>query len=423
MTAADTLRTINAVFRIEHAMLVAGTARLVKDVGLAEEIVQEALIVALERWPAHGIPENPGAWLMTVSKRRALDTLRRRTMAERKHEELAEDLEASTFEDPATALDDDIGDELLALIFTACHPVLSDETATALTLRLLGGLTTEEIARAFLASEATIAQRIVRAKRALTETKVGFVVPRGNERAERLASVLKVIYLIFNEGYAATAGEEWVRPQLCDEALRLGRILQGLAPEEPEVHALAALMEFQASRLRARVTMEGEPILLLSQDRALWDPLLIRRGLTALALSERTKGARGPYYLQAAIAACHAQARQAEETDWVRIAALYETLGQVSPSPVVQLNHAVAISMAFGPATALPLVEGLAENDSLSRYHLRLSVHADLLERLGRQGEASNLFEKAASLAGNAREHEFLLGRARKCRLAATGSA
>ena len=423
MPAADTLRTINAVFRIEHAKLVAGTARIVRDVGLAEEIVQEALIVAIERWPTQGIPDNPGAWLMTVSKRRALDLLRRRRMADRKHEEMAKDLGDPTATDPAVALDDDIGDELLALIFTSCHPVLSDEAATALTLRLLGGLTTEEIARAFLASETTIAQRIVRAKRMLAESKVGFAVPHGDERAERLVSVLRVIYLIFNEGYAATAGEELVRPELCEEALRLGRILQGLAPDEPEVHALAALMEFQASRLRARVDATGEVILLQDQNRALWDPLLIRRGLVALAASERAEGSRGPYYLQAAIAACHAEARRAQETDWVRIAALYEALEHVSPSPIVRLNHAVAISMAFGPAMALPLVESLDEDDSLSHYHLRFSVHADLFERLGRHGEASRLFERAASLAGNAREREFLLGRSRKCQLAATEPA
>jgi len=423
MTAADTLRAINAVFRMEQAKLVAGTARVVNDVSLAEEIVQEALVAALERWPVGGIPENPGAWLMTTSKRRAIDVLRHRQMIERKRDEIANDLEAAPPSDVDAALDDDIGDDLLTLMFTACHPVLSDEAASALTLRLLGGLTTDEIARAFLVPEPTIAQRIVRAKRALAEARVGFAVPRGAERAERLVVVLKVVYLIFNEGYAATAGEEWMRPQLCDEALRLGRILQGLVPEEAEVHALAALMELQASRLRARTSAVGEPILLLEQNRSLWDPLLIRRGLAALERAERTDGRRGTYTLQAAIAACHARARTAEETDWVRIAALYTTLEEVAPSPVVELNHAVALSMAFGPAAALPVVEALEEGGTLTRYHLLSSVHGDLLERLGRHREAAALFERAASLAENVRERQFLLGRAAKCRLARSGSS
>jgi len=419
MTAADTLRAINAVFRMEQAKLVAGTARVVNDVSLAEEIVQEALVAALERWPVGGIPENPGAWLMTTSKRRAIDVLRHRQMIERKRDEIANDLEGAPPSDVDAALDDDIGDDLLTLMFTACHPVLSDEAASALTLRLLGGLMTDEIARAFLVPEPTIAQRIVRAKRALAEARVGFTVPRGAERAERLAIVLKVVYLIFNEGYAATAGEEWMRPRLCDEALRLGRILQGLVPEEAEVHALAALMELQASRLRARTSASGEPILLLEQNRSLWDPLLIRRGLAALKRAERADGGRGAYTLQAAIAACHARARTAEETDWVRIAALYATLEEVTPSPVVELNHAVAVSMAFGPAAALPAVEALEESGKLTRYHLLPSVHGDLLERLGRHREAAALFERAASLAENVRERQFLLGRAEKCRLAA----
>jgi len=423
MTAADTLRAINAVFRMEQAKLVAGTARVVNDVSLAEEIVQEALVAALERWPVGGIPENPGAWLMTTSKRRAIDVLRHRQMIERKRDEIANDLEAAPPSDVDAALDDDIGDDLLTLMFTACHPVLSDEAASALTLRLLGGLTTDEIARAFLVPEPTIAQRIVRAKRALAEARVGFAVPRGAERAERLVVVLKVVYLIFNEGYAATAGEEWMRPQLCDEALRLGRILQGLVPEEAEVHALAALMELQASRLRARTSAVGEPILLLEQNRSLWDPLLIRRGLAALECAERADGMRGAYTLQAAIAACHARARTAEETDWVRIAALYTTLEEVAPSPVVELNHAVALSMAFGPAAALPVVEALEEGGTLTRYHLLSSVHGDLLERLGRHREAAALFERAASLAENVRERQFLLGRAAKCRLARSGSS
>ena len=423
MTAADTLRAISAVFRMEQAKLVAGTARIVKDVGLAEEIVQESLVAALERWPASGIPENPGAWLMTTAKRRAVDVIRRRQMIERKQEEIANDLEEAAAPDVDAVLDDDIGDDLLTLMFTACHPVLSDEAASALTLRLLGGLTTEEIARAFLVSEATIAQRIVRAKRALAEAGVGFAVPRGAERAERLAIVLRVVYLIFNEGYAATAGDEWMRPPLCDEALRIGRILQGLVPEEPEVHALAALMELQASRLRARTNAAGELVLLLEQNRSRWDPLLIRRGLAALERAEHADGTRGAYTLQAAIAACHARARTAEDTDWVRIAALYATLAQVAPSPVVGLNHAVAISMAFGPVAALPAVEALEESGTLTRYHLLASVHGDLLERLGRHREAAAHFQRAASLTENVRERQFLLGRAGKCRLAACGSS
>ena len=425
MTAADPLRAITAVFRIEQAKLVAAIARMVRDVGLAEEIVQEALVAALERWPAQGIPENPGAWLMTTAKRRAIDVLRRAKRADRAHEEVGRDLESEERAMPKLeALDDDIGDDLLALIFTACHPVLSDEAATALTLRLLGGLTTEEIARAFLVPEPTVAQRIVRAKRALADANVGFAIPRGVDRAGRVASVLRVIYLIFNEGYAATAGEDWMRPELCEEALRLGRILEGLMPGEPEVHALAALMEFQSSRLRARTSGTGEPVLLLEQNRSRWDPLLIRLGFVALEKAEKGEGKRGSYFLQAAIAGCHARARTAEETDWVKIAALYAALGNLAPSPIVELNHAVAIGMAFGPAAALPAVEALEEQPELSRYHLLPSVHGDLLEKLGRFEEAAVQYERAASLTENARERKLLLGRAERCRaVTAVGSA
>ncbi|MET0648512.1 MAG: RNA polymerase sigma factor, partial [Pyrinomonadaceae bacterium] len=372
MTTNDTHRAVEAVWRIESAKLIAGLARVVRDVGLAEELAQDALVVALERWPESGVPDNPGAWLMTTAKHRAIDLLRGRALRERKHEQLGRELEEleRTVPDFDAALDDEVGDDLLRLVFTACHPVLSTEARVALTLRLLGGLTTEEIARAFLVPEPTVAQRIVRAKRTLAEARVPFEVPRGAELAARLSSVLEVVYLIFNEGYTATAGSEWVRPALCEEALRLGRILAELAPREPEVHGLVALLEIQASRLRARVGPSGEPVLLLDQNRARWDWLLVRRGLTALARAESLGSPLGPYALQAAIAACHARARAAEETDWPRIAALYDALAEVAPSPVVELNRAVAIAMAFGPAAGLELIESLAEEPALKGYHL-----------------------------------------------------
>ena len=419
MTAGDTNRAIDAVFRIEQARLIAGLARIVRDVGIAEELAQDALVAALEQWPRTGIPDNPGAWLMATAKHRAIDRVRRARLIERKHEEIGRELD--TLQAPAApdldaALDDDIGDDLLRLIFVACHPVLSTEARVALTLRLVGGLTTEEIARAFLVAEPTVAQRIVRAKRALADSRVPFEVPRGAELAGRLASVLEVIYLVFNEGYAATAGEDWVRPQLCEEALRLGRILAELATTEPEVHGLVALMEIQASRLKARVGPGGEPVLLLDQDRARWDQLLIRRGLAALARAEATVAAAGqtlgPYVLQAAIASCHARAREADRTDWVRIAALYAELAQLQPSPVVELNRAVAVGMAHGPAAGLELVDRLLAEPSLAAYHLLPAVRGDLLAKLGRHGEARTEFERAASLTGNARERALLLERA-----------
>jgi RNA polymerase sigma-70 factor (ECF subfamily) len=421
-THAGILGAIDAVFRIERAKLIAGLARMLRDVGLAEELAQDALVSALEQWPRSGIPDKPGAWLMAAAKNRAIDRLRRAKLIERKHQELGHDLDtASEGETPDldAALDDDIGDDLLRLMFTACHPVLSTDAQVALTLRLLGGLTTDEIARAFLVPEPTIAQRIVRAKRTLAEKRVPFEVPRGAERAERLASVLGVLYLVFNEGYTATAGGDWIRPQLCEEALRLGRVLAGLAPEEPEVHGLVALMEIQASRLRARVGPDGEPILLLDQDRARWDQLLIRRGLAGLARAEALGGALagppGPYLLQAAIAACHARARQAADTDWVRIAALYAGLAQVAPSPVVELNRAVAVGMASGAAAGLTLVDRLAAEPALKGYHLLPSVRGDFLEKLGRREEARAEFERAAGLTRNARERRLLLDRAAKC--------
>ncbi|WP_437753259.1 RNA polymerase sigma factor [Sorangium sp. So ce1389] len=423
MTAPDVHRAIHAVFRIESARLIAGLARMVRDVGLAEELAQDALVTALERWPESGVPDNPGAWLMATAKRRAIDELRRNKRLERKHEELGHEIEAQRAQaapDLDAALDDDVGDDLLRLVFTACHPVLSTEAQVALTLRLLGGLTTEEIARAFLVPEPTVAQRIVRAKRALAEARVPFEVPRGEELAPRLSSVLQVIYLVFNEGYSATAGGDWMRPALCEDALRLGRILAELAPKEPEVHGLVALMEIQASRSRARVGPSGEPILLLDQNRARWDHLLIRRGLAALERAEALGGALGPYALQAAIAACHARARAAEETDWERIAALYAALARIAPSPVVELNRAVALSMAFGPAAGLAVVDALSSERSLESYHLLPSVRGDLLAKLGRLGEARAEFERAASLTRNARERELLLGRAAEC---ARGSA
>ena len=418
MAAADTHRTVEAVWRIESARLIAGLARMVRDVGLAEELAQDALVTALEKWPESGVPDNPGAWLTATAKRRAIDHLRRGKMLDRKHEEIGRELDeqqASARDDVDAALDNPIEDDLLRLVFIACHPVLSREARVALTLRLLGGLTTDEIARAFLVGEPTIAQRIVRAKRTLAEAQVPFEVPRREELADRLASVLEVIYLIFNEGYAATAGDDWMRPALCADALRLGRIVAGLLPQEPEVHGLVALMEIQASRAAARTGPGGAPILLLDQDRARWDHLLIRRGLTALARAEALGGASGPYALQAAIAACHARARTAEETDWPRIAALYTALMQVTPSPIVELNRAVAVAMAFGSAAGLALVDTLVAEPTLAGYHLLQSVRGDLLFKLGRLDEAREEFERAAEMTRNARERELLLERAAAC--------
>jgi RNA polymerase sigma-70 factor (ECF subfamily) len=415
---SPTRRAIDAVWRIESAKIIASVARMVRDVGLAEELAQDALVAALETWPANGVPDNPGAWLMTTAKNRALDRLRQRKLVERKHEEYGRELEVEQElreTDPADALDDDIGDDLLRLVFIACHPVLSTDARVALTLRLLGGLTTDEIARAFLVPEATIAQRIVRAKRTLSEAHVPFEAPRADELAPRLTSVLEVLYLVFNEGYAATAGDDWVRPALCDDALRLGRILAGLMPQAAEVHGLVALMEIQASRLRARVAPDGAPILLLEQNRARWDQLLIRRGLDALARAESLAGTLGPYALQAAIAACHARARAADETDWQRIAALYDALAQVAPSPVVELNRAVAVAMAFGPAEGLALVDALRTERTLAGYHLLPSVRGDLLSRLDRHAEAAGEFRRAAELTRNERERQLLLARAAQC--------
>src|SRR5438046_7052778 len=387
---------------------------MVRDVGLAEDLAQDALVAALETWPKSGVPDNPGAWLMATAKHRGIDRLRRNKLLERKHEELGRDLEARQNAGPDldAAIDDDVGDDLLRLVFTACHPILASEARVALTLRLLGGLTTEEIARAFLVPEATVAQRIVRARRTLAEARVPFEVPRGDERAGRLSSVLEVLYLVFNEGYAATAGDDWMRPALCEDALRLGRILAELTPGEPEVHGLVALMEIQASRSGARLGPSGEPVLLLDQDRGRWDRLLIRRGLAALERAERL-GARGPYAIQAAIAACHARARTAEETDWERIAALYEELGRLTPSPVVELNRAVAVGMARGPAAGLELADALTSDPSLASYHLLPSVRGDLLAKLGRSDEARAEFERAASLTRNAPVRALLLERAR----------
>lgn len=418
MTVADTHRAIHAVYRIESAKLIAGLARMVRDVGLAEELAQDALVIALERWPEAGVPDNPGAWLMAIAKRRAIDELRRRKMLDQKRDQVGHALETQAEQstiDVDAVLDDDIGDDLLRLVFTACHPVLSLEARVALTLRLVGGLTTEEIARAFLVAEPTIAQRIVRAKRTLAEERVPFEVPRGPELAERLSSVLGVIYLVFNEGYAATAGDDWMRPSLCEEALRLGRILSELAPAEAEVHGLAALMEIQASRLGARTGPSGEPILLLDQNRARWDQMLIRRGLLALGRADSLGGARGPYTLQAAIAACHARARTAEETDWARIAGLYGELLLLEPSPVVELNRAVAVSMAVGPQAGLDLVDALVSEPSLARYHLLPTVRGDFLTKLGRWAEAREEFERAALLTKNAREQRLLRERAVEC--------
>ena len=412
--ASDAHRAIEAVWRIESARLIAGLARMVGDVGVAEDLAQDALVAALEQWPESGVPDNPGAWLMTTAKRRGIDQLRRKQMLERKHAELGTELEArqETAPDLDAAIDDQIGDDLLSLIFTACHPVLTTEARTALTLRLLGGLTTEEIARAFLVPTATIAQRIVRAKRTLAAARVPFEIPRGADLGARLASVLEVIYLVFNEGYSATAGDEWVRPALCEDALRLGRILAELVPQEPEVHGLVALMEIQASRLRARVGPAGEPILLLDQDRARWDQLLVRRGLAALDRAAAPGGAYGPYTLQAAIAACHARALTPDETDWTRITALYDALAQLAPSPIVELNRAVAYGMAFGPSPGLEIVDALTSEPALKDYHLLPAVRGDLLKKLGRFAEARAEFERAASLTHNARERALLLARA-----------
>ncbi|MET4568175.1 RNA polymerase sigma factor [Rhodanobacter soli] len=418
MSVTDTHRTIDAVWRIESARLIAGLARMLRDVGLAEELAQDALVVALEQWPNTGVPDNPGAWLMTTAKHRAIDRLRRSKLLERKHLELMHELEAEQEQQVSVveaALDDHIGDDLLRLMFTACHPVLPIDARVALTLRLLGGLTTGEIARAFLVPEPTIAQRIVRAKRSLTKAQVPFEVPRGEELAARLSSVLGVIYLIFNEGYSATAGDDWMRPALCEEALRLGRVLAGLVPQEAEVLGLVALMEIQASRTRARTGPGGEPVLLLEQNRAHWDRLLIGRGLAALERAEKLGGTLGPYALQAAIAACHARALTAEATDWPRIAALYATLAQLAPSPVIELNRAVALSMAFGPAAGLELVDTLLDEPALANYHLLPTVRGDLLARLDRLDEARTEFERAATLTQNLRERELLLERARTC--------
>jgi RNA polymerase sigma factor (sigma-70 family) len=415
VTTTDTHRTIDAVWRIESARLIAGLTRIVRDVGLAEDLAQDALVAALERWPETGIPDKPGAWLMATAKHRAIDQLRRDKMLERKHVEVGyqiEDRQERAAPDLDAAIDDPVGDDLLRLVFISCHPVLSRDARVALTLRLLGGLTTEEIARAFLVPEPTIAQRIVRAKRTLAEAHVPFEVPRGDDLAARLSSVLEVIYLVFNEGYSATAGEDWMRPQLCEEALRLGRVLAGLVPKEPEVHGLVALMEIQASRSRARVGPSGEPILLLDQDRGRWDQLLIHRGLAALERAAELGGGQGPYALQAAIAACHARARTASETDWTRIAGFYDDLVELMPSPVVELNRAMAIAMAFGPAAGIELVDALASEPVLRNYHLLPSVRGDLLSKLGRLDEAKAEFQRAASLTRNERERALLLQRA-----------
>ena len=416
MTVTDTHRAIDAVWKIESARLIAGLTRIVRDVGIAEDLAQDALISALESWPKSGIPENPGAWLMAAAKHRAIDFFRRNKLLERKHEELGRELEAQEMAVPDlnAAIDDNVGDDLMRLMFISCHPILSTEARTALTLRLLGGLTTDEIARAFLVPEATVAQRIVRAKRTLSEAHIPFEVPRGAELASRLSSVLEVIYLIFNEGYSATAGDDWMRPALCDDALRLGRILAELAPNEPEVHGLVALMEIQASRSRARVGPSGEPILLLDQDRGRWDQLLIHRGFAALERAEKLGGA-GPYVLQASIAACHARAGRSNETDWSRIATLYARLAELTSSPVVELNRAVALSFASGPAAGLELVDKLTSEPSLKSYHLLPSVRGDLLKKLGRLNEARIEFERAATLTRNARERKLLLDRATAC--------
>jgi RNA polymerase sigma factor (sigma-70 family) len=423
MTATDTHHAIETVWRIERARIIAGLTRVLRDVGLAEEFAQEALVSALKHWPVEGVPRNPAAWLMVAGKRRALDHFRRNKMLERKHGELGHEMEIEqelAVPDIDAALDDDIGDDLLSLIFTACHPLLSPEARIALTLRLLGGLTTEEIARAFLVAEPTIGQRIVRAKRTLADANLPFEVPRGADRTTRLSSVLEVLYFIFNEGYSATSGDDLIRPQLCEEAMRLGRILAGLTPNEPEVHGLVALMEIQASRLKTRIGPSGEAVLLFDQNRARWDHILIRRGLAALDRAEQIEPMRGPYTLQAAIAACHARARTPDETDWPRIAALYRALAEATPTPVVELNRAVALSMAFGPAAGLELADQLVSEPALEKYHLLPSVRGDLLAKLGRMEEARVEFERAASLTRNERERALLLGRAAAC---ADGSA
>jgi RNA polymerase sigma factor (sigma-70 family) len=417
MTVVDVNRVIDAVWRIDSARVIATLARIVRDVGLAEDLAQDALVTALEQWPESGVPDNPGAWLTAVGKRRAIDVLRREERLARKHEQLGRELELQEPAEPDldAALDDEIGDDLLRLIFTVCHPVLSTDARVALTLRLLGGLTTDEIARAFLVPETTVAQRIVRAKRTLAEARVPFEVPAEPERTERLASVLEVVYLVFNEGYSATSGDDWLRPELCEDALRLGRILAGLVPDEPEAHGLVALMEIQASRARARVGPSGEPVLLFDQDRTRWDYLLVHRGLAALERAEALGGALGPYTLQAAIAACHARARAPAETDWLRIVALYDALAVLAPSPVVELNRAVALAMAFGPAAGLEIVDELTEEPSLAGYHLLPSVRGDLLVKLGRLEEARAEFQRAASLTRNTRERNLLLARAAAC--------
>jgi len=418
VTSTLTHRAIDAVWRIESARIIAGLTRIVRDVGLAEELAQDALVAALEQWPASGIPDNPGAWLMATAKHRAIDAWRRNKLLERKHQEFGRELEAQqemAVPDLDAAIDDDVGDDLLRLVFISCHPVLSPEARVALTLRLLGGLTTDEIARAFLVPEPTVAQRIVRAKRTLAEARVPFEIPRKAELAARLASVLEVIYLVFNEGYSATAGDDWMRPALCEEALRLGRVLAELAPSEPEAHGLVALMEIQASRSHARIGPSGEPILLLDQNRALWDQLLIHRGLAALDRAGNLGGSSGPYALQAAIAACHARALTSKETDWARIVALYADLAKIAPSAVVELNRAVAVAMAFGPAAGLELIDTLASEPSLKAYHLLPSVRGDFLFKLARFAEARAEFERAAALTRNARERHLLLDRARAC--------
>ena len=422
----DIHRTIDAVWRIESARIIASLTRITRDVGISEELAQDALVAALEQWPSSGVPDNPGAWLMAIAKNRAIDRFRRSKILERKHQELGHELKTqqdSAMPDFELASDDDISDDLLRLVFISCHPVLSTEARVALTLRLLGGLTTQEIARAFLVPEPTIAQRIVRAKRTLTEARVPFEVPRGSNRAARLSSVLEVLYLIFNEGYSATAGDDWMRPALCEDALRLGRILAELASAESEVHGLVALMEIQASRAKARVTPTGEPILLLDQNRARWDQLLIHRGLSALERAEKLGGAIGPYALQAAIAACHARAHAAEETDWPRIVALYDALAQVTPSPIIELNRAVAVAMAFGPEAGLELVDELLTEPSLKNYHFLPSVRGDFLFKLSRFAEARAEFGRAAELTRNARERKLLLDRAQACASAASPSA
>ncbi|MGH8233583.1 MAG: RNA polymerase sigma factor [Rhodanobacteraceae bacterium] len=418
MTTVHTHRTIETVWKIEAPRLIAGLARMLRDVGQAEDLAQEALVVALERWPTDGVPDNPGAWLMTTAKRRAIDLLRHNRMRDDKQAALEYELETEAMAhapDHADALDDDIGDDLLRLIFTACHPVLTRDMQVALTLRMLGGLTTPEIARAFLVPEPTVAQRIVRAKRTLAEKQVPFAVPRGEELAPRLAGVLEVVYLIFNEGYAATAGDDWIRPELCEEAMRLGRVLAGLAPRNPEVHGLVALMEIQASRLHARTAADSTPILLLDQHRARWDRLLIRLGLASLERAEKLGGADGNYALQAAIAACHARAQHAADTDWSKVASLYARLAAVTPSPVVELNRAVAVAMAEGPQAGLGIVDTLRNERALADYHLLPSVRGDLLFKLGRLNEARAEFERAAAMAGNAREAELLRRRAQAC--------